>query len=195
MTEHPMVRRSDSLTPSVEWLDEVDSTMRQARRCIEANTAVGPFAIAARRQTAGYGRRGSAWYSPPGGLWMTGAFPGSLVADADSAALRLARACKDAVVELITSHGGIPSCVAIKPPNDILISDRKVAGVIAERFEHAGRRWLLVGVGVNVNNDPADLPSGLRLPPTSLSLHAERPINLADAAGRIIAHLARALLA
>ena len=69
----------------------------------------------------------------------------------------------------------------IKWPNDLLLEDRKVAGILCEQFRSSGvdatgGDLLVIGVGINVDFDLALLPSDLRHPPTTLSAAASRPV-------------------
>jgi len=77
-----------------------------------------------------------------------------------------------AVVEALARATGVDA--RLKWPNDVLIDDRKVAGVLVERIEPTGRRPMaVVGVGINVSNTAAELPT-----PDSSSLALQRATTL-----------------
>ena len=74
---------------------------------------------------------------------------------------------------------------AVKEPNDVLLAGRKVAGVLGEASE--GR--VVVGIGVNVNQTPDQLPAETRLPATSLRIERGEPV----ARGELLATILTAL--
>ena len=137
----------------VRWFDELDSTNAEARRRAEAGET-GPLWLAARRQTAGRGRRGRAWDTARGNLAAT------LLATSDlppAEAAQLSFVAALAVGELVRAWVP-PERVAFKWPNDILLAGGKVSGILIESGRRAaGGLWLAVGVGVNLASAP-DLP-------------------------------------
>ena len=113
--------------------------------------------VVADHQAAGRGRLGRTWEAPPGSsLLLTVLLRPALDATrlhlvTMAVALAAADACRDAA-------GFSPQ---LKWPNDLVVEDRKLAGILAEAsFEGSVVRWVVVGVGVNVNW-PADLPAEL----------------------------------
>lgn len=153
------------------WFDELDSTNAEARRRAESGE-LGPLWIAARRQTAGRGRRGRAWESGEGNLAASLLMTTTRSA-AEAAQLSFVAAL--AVRELAARY--VPEAlVRVKWPNDVLISGAKTAGILIEsgRCEGDGL-WLAVGIGVNL----ASAPEGLDYPAASLAGHlavgADRP--------------------
>ena len=104
-------------------------------------------------QTAGRGRDGRTWRSPAGGVWLGMLLrPGHVALGALS--VRAGLIVADAVDEVL--HG---SAARLKWPNDVLLDDRKLAGVLCEaRWQGDSPDWLALGVGVNVCNEiPAEL--------------------------------------
>lgn len=148
----------------IEWFDEVESTQAVARQRVEAGLD-GPRAFAAAVQTKGYGRHGRVWQSPEGGLWMTIALPSVAPEVVATAGVRAGVACGEVVESLVQRGGG---SVELKWPNDVLVEGRKVCGVLCESISHAGRGWLLVGIGINANNRPGSLAGHLRRPAAAL---------------------------
>ena len=131
-------------------LDEVDSTLSEARRLAEAGE-VGPKWIIARRQTAGRGRRGRGWIDKPGNLAATllirvHATPREAAQATFIAALAVAD-----LLDVFVS----PALVSIKWPNDVLLDGRKACGILVESGAHAsGGLWLAIGIGVNLTHAP-----------------------------------------
>lgn len=127
-------------------------------RLLAQNGAPGGLVLLALQQTAGRGRRGATWFSPPGDSLAFSI----LVRPEEPKALwpRLALATGLAVAEAVESFGPAPG---IKWPNDVWIGKRKVAGILVE----AGRDFAVVGIGLNVNTrefpvEVADIATSLR---------------------------------
>ncbi|MAL11262.1 MAG: biotin--[acetyl-CoA-carboxylase] ligase [Maricaulis sp.] len=136
-----------------EWLDSVDSTNEEVRRRALAGER-GPMWIAARRQSAGRGRRGREWVDLTGNLYATGLY----VLDtrpADAAQLSFAAAlAASEVCESVVDR----EKVRLKWPNDVLIDGRKTCGVLLESGSApGGGLWLAVGIGLNVAAHPRDV--------------------------------------
>jgi len=120
-------------------------------------------------QTAGYGRLRRRWESAQGGLWFSVVFKSIL--QRNSGAYVKLLSC--AVIRVL-EHLDIP--VLIKWPNDFLIQGRKLGGVLAESVLTSGRaEVVVVGVGINVNND---LPDGLRTDGITLKEYSGRSYEL-----------------
>ena len=82
--------------------------------------------------------------------------------------------------------------MALKWPNDVLASGRKLAGILAEASSgSAGTEWVVLGIGVNVALDPASLPAELRDGVTSLAAQGGREAGPDAAAAAAIARLRR----
>lgn len=159
-------------------LDSLDSTSLYARREIEASkltAAGGPAAIVAIEQHGGIGRFGRPWSSPRGGLWCTLAVPldGDTTSLLDGLGLRIGLACLDAVREAVSAE--VRDRVRLKWPNDLLLDDRKIAGVLSEVVRGPERRtWLLIGFGLNANFSANELPTTVRSSATTLAAHGIR---------------------
>ena len=111
--------------------------------------------IVVEEQTAGRGRDGRTWRSPAGGVWL-GMLLRPPVAATGALSLRVGLVLADVVDDLLGSGAGR---ARLKWPNDVLIDERKVAGILCEgRWQGDTLQWLGVGIGVNVANEiPADL--------------------------------------
>jgi BirA family transcriptional regulator, biotin operon repressor / biotin---[acetyl-CoA-carboxylase] ligase len=150
------------------WIIErfgcVGSTMDLAARSVRSGALAGTV-IVAEAQESGRGQRGRGWDAPAGT---------SLLCTAIARPVMLP-SC------LVTLPGEIAGCVVrairrvcalecdIKLPNDVMVRGRKVAGVLCQSATEGNAiRYALIGVGLNVNIDPADLPV-----PTATSLMIE----------------------
>jgi BirA family biotin operon repressor/biotin-[acetyl-CoA-carboxylase] ligase len=153
-------------------LDSVDSTNNYAAERLGLPEMEHGTVILAQEQTAGRGQRGRTWISAKG-LDLTFSLvlrPESLKATSQFVLSKVAAlALHDVVAEALKASAGLGGGeVRIKWPNDILIGDRKVAGILIQN-ELAGERVVssVVGIGLNVNS--SDLHAGL----LSTSLRAE----------------------
>ena len=154
----------------VEYHEEIPSTNARGREL--AGDGASDVVVLADRQTGGKGRLGRNWVSPSGGIWC------SIVTRPDvpathapvftlAAAVAVTRAAREAGVD-----------AQIKWPNDVVVpqesesetgayGERKLAGILTEMEGEADRiSWLVVGIGINANVDPTDLPGDAN--PTSI---------------------------
>ncbi len=106
-------------------------------------------AVVAVRQTAGRGTRGRLWSAERGGLWLSlVARPGRTEAP-EALSLRIGLALAQLLEGLVP---GLPT-VGVKWPNDLMIGERKLAGVLSEaRWAGTSLQWVVVGIGLNVSN-------------------------------------------
>ncbi len=133
-------------------LDSVDSTNQEIKRRAGQGAVEGTL-VWAREQTAGRGRRGRAWTSPPGNLYCSLLLrPGYAAAKALQVGFVTAVAVGDAVAAMLPDD----AVVTCKWPNDVLVGGRKIAGILIESSS-AGMGsldWLAIGVGINVALHP-----------------------------------------
>jgi BirA family biotin operon repressor/biotin-[acetyl-CoA-carboxylase] ligase len=143
----------------------IGSTNDAAKALARAGAADGTL-ICANEQTAGRGRRGRIWRSPPGNLYL------SMVLRPDCAPARAAQlgfvaalGLGDALQPLV----GTALRLRYKWPNDLLANGEKIAGILleAETSSAAGVDFVVLGVGVNIASAPGDV----EYPATSLQAH------------------------
>lgn len=171
----------------------IDSTNSEARRLAEMHPGER-LLVTASRQSAGRGRNGRRWQSPLGGAWMSLVWPVRKEPRAYApASLIAAVAVRRAVMELAA---GASDDARIKWPNDLLIGDRKVAGILCEQFpgDSATRdAALVIGVGVNVGFDLGLLGRELRHPATTLHAVFGRPVEVEAVVAAVSGHLVEAM--
>jgi BirA family biotin operon repressor/biotin-[acetyl-CoA-carboxylase] ligase len=136
---------------------ELDSTNEEAKRQA-ALGAPGGLLVWAGAQTAGRGRRGRSFVSPPGNLYMSILLRPDRGA-AQAAQLGFAAALAVGEAALASLPGG--ARLAYKWPNDVLVEARKVSGILLESQAAAAGRldWLVVGIGVNLVSFPESVES------------------------------------
>lgn len=171
----------------VHWLESTGSTNDVAARLAESGAEEGTTVVA-EMQTAGRGRHGRAWFSPPGaGLYASVIVrPGSGQYSDENPAALLTLASGVAIAEAVRAVTGLPA--EIKWPNDVLIAGRKLAGILAESAVQAGvLQFVVVGFGVNLQ--PAAYPPQLASRVTSIEAETTRPADGALMLAEILAAL------
>jgi len=167
----PLLNTHD-LGQVVHWYEEVASTNDVAKRLAEDGAAHGEVVVA-ETQTAGRGRRGRSWSSPPGrNLYLSAVLrPDLPPARAPELTLLASVALCQAV-----RHAGVPA--SIKWPNDLVAGGgRKLAGVLLEMAAEPDQlQWVVLGVGVNVNARPEDFPEDVRPLATSVAIERGEPV-------------------
>ncbi|WP_440952547.1 biotin--[acetyl-CoA-carboxylase] ligase [Methanococcoides sp. FTZ1] len=157
----------------VHYFETLDSTNDLAKK-------MGPKAeegtvVIAETQESGRGRKGDHWVSPKGGIWLSVILkPGILPAHAP----RLTLMAGVAVANTMRQFGIDAS---IKWPNDIVIGEKKVCGILTEmdaEADHIG--FVVIGIGINANVSVEELPEEFRGSSTSLSSVIGESINRAE---------------
>lgn len=151
----------------VEYHAALSSTNTTALELLEPLLNIGPAVVLTASQTNGRGRKGNSWWSSPGALTF------SIVLDPAPVRLSVEQrpllslvtglAVRDAVAEHLPDH-----VVKIKWPNDVMVDQHKISGILAEQHSIAARQGLIIGIGVNVNNSLRDAPVDVRQRATSM---------------------------
>ena len=136
----------------------LDSTNSEAKRLLVSGTRC-PFLVAAEEQTDGRGRRGHAFYSPPGaGLYMSLAMSPAAALDHALCVTAYAAVCTARAIEQLTGR-----LCKIKWVNDLYFEEKKVCGILTEAmtdFESGDVDAVVIGIGVNLH--PFAVPEDLR---------------------------------
>jgi BirA family biotin operon repressor/biotin-[acetyl-CoA-carboxylase] ligase len=161
----------------IHYWATIGSTMDEARRLAEGGAPEGTVVLAD-EQRAGRGRLQRSWWAPPGSSLLLSIlfrppFP-------PFQAQRLTMICSLAVCDSISRAIGtlpVDRPIGVKWPNDVLIGDHKVCGILTE-LDVTGDsiRYAIVGIGINVNVDVEGAPP-LMAPATSLLLEAGHPVS------------------
>src|SRR3954463_15823405 len=151
------------MTPRLYHFERVDSTMDLVHQLASEGAEAGT-AVLAGEQQGGRGSRGRAWHSPPGGLWLSVLYRPPASEGMELLSLRLGLL---AAAALEAPAPGIR--VMLKWPNDLMLHDRKLGGILCEaRWQGESPGWIVAGVGLNVTNP---IPDDLRHTATALSEH------------------------
>jgi BirA family transcriptional regulator, biotin operon repressor / biotin---[acetyl-CoA-carboxylase] ligase len=169
----------------IECLAETDSTNTDLVVAARGGAPEGSVIIA-ESQRRGRGRLGRSWVSPAGLNLYCSVLLRPDLAPEDVPLLTLTAGV--AVADAVAAFAG--GRAAIKWPNDVLLDERKVAGILTEMEAVSGRAaFVVVGIGVNLNSGEADFPPEVRSLATSIALATGQPVERA----RFAAHLLDAL--
>jgi BirA family transcriptional regulator, biotin operon repressor / biotin---[acetyl-CoA-carboxylase] ligase len=175
---------------SFRYYDEIESTNSEAKRLASGGAPEGTVVIA-EHQSAGRGRLGRQWTSPAGKGLLFSVVLRPRLPMTDAHLLTLVAAT--AAAEGIEGQTKIP--VQVKWPNDLIVNNRKVGGILLEvsgEFDEVN--WVVVGVGINVNTEFAELPVTLRRSATSLKTATGKPVDRSVLLARILLALEKCYL-
>ncbi len=158
---------------SLHTFDVIGSTNEKAKE-MSVDGAGDWTVIWSRAQNNGKGRFGKKWISPVGNLYLSILLKPNYNLEACSKISFLAAV---AVKEAIKNSVIPESTISFKWPNDVLLNNKKVAGILLESSFKANAKkvdWLVVGVGINVKN----FPENVDYPATSLENQGAENINV-----------------
>ncbi len=160
---------------TIYYFPELTSTNIIARQMVLEKTDKIPEGtiVIAEKQSGGKGRLGKTWFSPAGGIWLSIIlYPEIISSYIPLITLMAAVAVVKTIKRLFHQIK-----VQIKWPNDLLINDRKVCGILTEMCTVTKNiQWVIVGIGINANNDSYGLPEDIRKSSISLKEITGQPI-------------------
>ena len=167
------------------YLETTDSTNRVARELGEQGAAHGS-GVAAGAQSAGRGRLGRTWFSPPGkNLYCSYVVrPNIVLEDFPKLTMVAGLAAVRCVQQISTAP------IGLKWPNDLYVNSRKCGGILCESSATPGNAFAVIGFGINCNLRAADIPEELRQTATSLLAEGQAMVDI----GQLYADLRRHLL-
>ncbi len=174
----------------IDYLTSTTSTNDEAWQRIDAEDADG-LVVFAEHQSAGRGRFGRRWHSPRGASLLCSI----ALIDARSE-FTGGRLC---LLTAVAARDAIGACtdvtVTIKWPNDLLLSGRKVGGILIEsRRLNNGLQAYVVGIGINCLQQRGHLGSVLGESATSLELESARPVDRTTLAASLLTELDQRLV-
>ena len=125
--------------------------------------------IVAKEQTAGYGRKGMAWFSPQGGLYFTIILPKSNIDDLQTLTILAAFICAKVIKENFNLEP------FIKLPNDVWVNGKKVCGILTENIVGKDVKLSVMGIGLDTNIEK--FPEDLENIATSLKIELGREVD------------------
>jgi len=176
LTSSEIGSRLDSvwLGKNLYCYDTIDSTNTEIKRLAENGAPHGTLAVA-EMQTAGKGRRGRSWLQYPGSMLSFSFLLRPEISTSKASMLTILGA--------LAVSRGIEKICGIRPdikwPNDILVNDKKICGILTEMtLEMTAIQYVVVGIGINVNIK--DFPDEISNIAGSLYLETGKPIHRAS---------------
>jgi len=184
---------NESFIQHVEYHPTLESTNLLAVELRDELSARSPAVVLTDEQTAGRGRGANAWWSAAGAMTF------SVVLNADQhgpppecrplVALATGLAVRSLIQELLPDHQ-----VQTKWPNDVLVADRKICGILTEQHATPTGNTLIIGIGVNVNNSMAAAPVEVQQRATSAYDLSGSSYDLTNTLNRLLHQLERSLI-
>jgi BirA family biotin operon repressor/biotin-[acetyl-CoA-carboxylase] ligase len=173
--------QTEFLGRDIHLFREVDSTNNVAQELASEGAEEGTIVIA-ESQRSGKGRWGKEWVSPEGGVWMTIILRPDVVPNrAPQLTLMTGVAVAQTLIQVYDLD------VGIKWPNDILIGDKKVCGILTEVKTKNGKvDHVLVGIGIDLNVDIDFFPTELHGCTTSLQAELGREVDAVELIQRLL---------
>jgi len=175
---------------NIHYEDSVDSTQKIAHYLSNEGVPEGTVVIA-EEQRSGKGRMNRSWHSPKySGIWMSLILrPNIPLTKAPQLTLLTAVAIVQAIEEVTDLEP------VIKWPNDILLNGKKITGILTELQAEADKiHSVIIGVGINVNQEKQDFPAELHGIASSLAIENGRPISRAEIIKSIFKHFEKLYL-
>jgi len=176
----------------VEYHAILESTSSLAAELRGELHKVAPSIVLADRQTAGRGRGLNTWWSDAGAVTC------SVVLDADRhgpaaefrplVALAAGLAARATVADFVAD-----GTVKTKWPNDVLVDNQKICGILSEQHSTDHGNVLIIGIGLNINNSLTTAPDDVRQRATSVFDLTGNSMDLTDALIQLLQHLDRQL--
>ena len=160
-----------------QHITSTSSTMDVARQRLQEHP--NTYLVISDEQIKGRGQRGRTWHSLKGNLFMTLILPIGREVSTSKLSLAAGLAVRESIMGIIP-----PSKIKCKWPNDVLINNSKVAGVLIETEEEHGEKYAIIGIGMNITSYP-ELSTAIKA--TSLKEHTDQEISSIEI-GKSIAH-------
>ena len=126
-------------------LESVESTMKSIKNFIGTQN----ICMIADEQTSGIGRRGNKWVSPKGNIYISFLIKYDLPFENH---FLFSAFTANSIIKFLSKY--IDENINIKWPNDIIINNKKIAGIMTEIVEHNNTPYIIIGLGINILTSP-----------------------------------------
>ncbi len=165
-------------------IDKTSSTLDAVVEYLQ-NDYYPSILLIAKIQTKGRGRKDNDWVSPEGGFWATLGMSTSLHFNNSQLAL-FHYFTAILLTRVIKEEYNIT--IQIKWPNDLLYENKKLAGILIDYIVSPQNNYLLIGMGVNLNNSSHEMPDNLKSITISIKDIIKKTVSLDDFANQIRSH-------
>ena len=177
----PMLKTS-VMGRNIIHFDDIDSTNIKAKELAQKDIEDGSIIIA-EKQTLGSGRFNRKWVSPKGGLWFT------LVLRPNIPPNEAPKVTQIAAASVFKTLQDFNINATIKWPNDILINDKKLCGILAEmKCDMDSVHYLVLGIGMNININESDFDEAVKPIATSLKIQYNKDFNRSEILSLFLNH-------
>ena len=171
-------------TNKIIIFETLDSTNIKAKEL--ASQGAKPWTVVrAVKQKEGYGKKGSGWFSPEGGLYFSVILPKSSTDDLQAFTILAAYIVAKEIKETFNAEP------LIKLPNDVYLNGKKICGILTENIIGSDVKSSVMGIGLNTNTEKFD--PELENTATSLKIELKREIDNEALLGQIIEGLRKTL--
>lgn len=156
--------------PEIFYFDEVGSTNDVLKDMIKQGIESGTI-VSAKKQSNGRGQYNRVWFSTKSALAFSVALKFASIPE--NFTVKIGECVKNSIIELC---GFTPENMRIKLPNDILINDKKICGILTEAQSCGDTIWIICGIGINVNTKV--IPKEIEDIATSIYLETGKELDL-----------------
>lgn len=168
---------------AIHSYDVLESTNMQAKKLADSDAEDGTVVIA-KIQSVGKGRLNRKWLSPEGGLWLSMILRPKIPPQKATIVTLMAA---NAVAETLAEYG---LEARIKWPNDVLIQEKKVCGILTEaKTKENEIEYLILGIGINANFDLFELPEDIRGSSITIKNELKRNISQEELLQKLLGHM------
>ncbi len=166
---------------NILYFQSIDSTNIKAKELALDDAAHGTVIIS-EEQTSGKGRLGRTWISPKyKGIWM------SIILRPDIEPLRVPTITQIGAAAVIKTCQSFNIKASIKWPNDIILNNKKICGILTEMSGELNKvNYVVMGIGINANIDKEDFPEELKNKATSISIETKTYIKRKEFVGILL---------
>ncbi len=172
----------------VEYHETLDSTNKLAVELLTDLRPVVPAVVLTSNQTAGRGRGSNSWWATPGSLTFSVVHTAETLG-VEAGQMPLVSLATGLAVQRVVAACCPQHAVSVKWPNDVLVRDQKICGILTQLHNVAGQSMLIIGVGLNVNNSLSPAPESVRHLATSLFDVTNEHFNMTDVLVAILKQL------
>jgi len=176
------ILKTSVLGKNIIHFDDIDSTNIKAKELAQKNIENGSIIIA-EKQTLGNGRFNRKWVSPSGGLWF------SLILRPTIPPTEAPKITQIAAASIYKTLSELNIMSTIKWPNDILLNDKKLCGILAEmKCDMDSVHYLVLGIGMNINIDESDFDENIKSIATSLKIEFNKEFERREILAKFLNH-------
>ena len=177
----PLIKTS-IIGKNIIHFDDIDSTNIKAKELAQKNIEDGSIIIA-EKQTLGSGRFNRKWVSPNGGLWFT------LVLRPTIPPTEAPKITQIAAASIYKTLMDFNINTTIKWPNDILLNNKKLCGILAEmKCDMDSVHYLTLGIGMNININESDFDESIKSTATSLKIQYNKQFERSEILAGFLNH-------